>query len=83
MADRGDSPWRGLAPASDPTAVPEGAGEHSGVSSIADVRPFAPAKPMPEATAAAAKDAVLKKSLREEEILLSSFDVFKGKIPGP
>jgi hypothetical protein len=49
--------------------VPEGAAEHSGVSSIADVRPFAAAKPMPEATAAAANDAVLKKSLREAGIL--------------
>jgi hypothetical protein len=53
------------------------------VSSIADDRPFAAAKPLPEATAAATKEAVLKKSLREEKNLLSSFDGFKGKLPGP
>jgi hypothetical protein len=60
--------------------VPEGTAEHSNVSSIADVCPFAAARPRQEVTAVAAKDAVLTKSLREIGILLSSFDVFMGKV---
>ena len=65
MADNGDSPWMGLAPDD----------EQPDVSSIADARSFAVAKPIPEATAAAVKEAVLKKSLREAENGTSSFDM--------
>jgi hypothetical protein len=72
-----------LAPAFEPTVVPEGTAEHSSVASIADVCPFAAAKPIPEATAAAANDAVLQKSLREARMLLSLFDIFIGKIRYP
>lgn len=66
MDDNGDSPWMGLTPAA----------EHSDVSSIADGPSFAVAKPIPEATAAAAKETILKKSLREAENGTSSFDIF-------
>jgi hypothetical protein len=83
MADNGDSPGRGLAPASDPTTVPGGTGEHSGGASIADVAPFTVAKPIPEAAAAAANDAVMRKSLREAGFPLTLFDVFTGRIPFP
>jgi hypothetical protein len=58
--------------------IPDGTAEFFAVPSIVDVCPFAAATPIPEATAAVANDAVLKKSLGEERMSLSSFDILMG-----
>jgi hypothetical protein len=48
---------------------------------MAEACPLAAARPTPEPTAVATKDAVLKKSLREMGIIFSSFRIFIWKSP--